>query len=356
MIDKKVAYIGGCWSTNIGNAFFNLGADYVLKQVFVDKNVNMVMDQSAFTPGWKRKRGNIPWAVNYWEHLCVDYVVLLGPVISKYFLPIWKDTLDTLKNRGIKYMILSAGMMKYEEDTVKEVKEYFKTNPPYLITTRDHKTFETFHDCVPNIYDGICFAFFVPDYYTPFKTDYQKTIVMNFDKIDEPVISMDERGSRDEIHFEFENHSFGLQYKKLYQIGLKTDRITDALIYLSSPLPRGKRPAQIGEYTIIRPDHRYNPMFIRKVFRYSNSFCGDIPHTYANIYANASLTISDRVHACALTLAYGNSAFLLAKTGRSELLDRVGASEITDHPVSIDLVRLEEEKKALIEWMRRGEW
>lgn len=356
MIDKKIAYIGGCWSTNIGNAFFNLGADYVLKQVFTDRNVNMVMDQSAFTPGWKRKKGNIPWSVNYWEHLCVDYVVLLGPVISKYFLPIWRETLDTLKSRGIKYMILSAGMMKYDEDTIKEVKEYFKTNPPYVITTRDRKTYDTFCDCVTNIYDGICFAFFVPDYYKPFKTDFNKTIAVNFDKIDEPFIYLDKQGSRRDVQFDFEGHTFGLHYNGLPQIGLKTDRITDALVYLLSPLPRGKRPAKIGDYTIIRPDHRYNPMFIRKVFRYDNSFCGDIPHTYANIYANSSLTISDRVHACALTLAYGNSAFLLAKTGRSGLLDRVGANEIMDHPVSIDMDRLRKEKEDLIKWMKQVEW
>ena len=41
MIDKKVAYVGGYWSTNVGNGFFNLGADYVLKQVFGDNNVTI---------------------------------------------------------------------------------------------------------------------------------------------------------------------------------------------------------------------------------------------------------------------------------------------------------------------------
>ena len=356
MTDKRVAYIGGCWSTNIGNAFFNLGADYVLKQVFLEKNVNMVMDQSAFTPGWKRKKGNIPWAVSYWEHLCVDYVVLLGPIISRFFLPIWKKTLDTLKSRGIGYMILSAGMMKYEDETIKEIKEYFITNPPIVVTTRDRATYNTLKDSVPNIYDGICFAFFVPDYYTPFKTDYEKTIVMNFDKIDEPDIMIDEQDRKSDVQFDFEDHIFGLRYKWLSRVGLKTDRFTDALIYMASPLPRGKRPIQIGEYTILRPDHRYNPMFIRKVFRYSNSFCGDIPHTYANIYANARLTVSDRVHACALTLAYGNSALLLAQTGRSGLLERVGAEKISEHPVRLDMDRLNKEKIALIDWMRHVAW
>lgn len=356
MVNRRVAYIGGCWSTNIGNGFFNLGADYVLKQIFDSDKVNMIMDQSAFTPGWTRKKGNIPWAINYWEHLDVNYVVFLGPIISKAFLAIWKPTLDTLKKRDIKYMILSAGMMKYDNDVIAEIKEYFKENPPYVITTRDRTMYDTFKDCVPNIYDGVCFAFFVPDYYKPFKTDLGDVMAINFDKIDEPHIYIDEPDRKVDAEFDFEGHHYGMKFKGLAGICLKTDRFTDALIYAASPLPRGKRPDKIGDFTIIRPDHRYNPMFVRKAFRYPNSFCADIPHTYANIYANTKLTISDRVHACALTLAYGNAAYLLAKTSRSGLLTRVGADEITEHPVKIDLVYLNSEKQKLIDWLKQVEW
>lgn len=349
MINKKVAYIGGCWSTNIGNGFFNMGADYVLKQIF--NHVNMVADQSAFVPGWTRKKGNIPWAVNYWEHLEVDYVVLLGPIISQIFLPIWKDTLDTLKKRGIRYMILSAGMMKYDAQVIDEIKKYFAENPPYVITTRDRETYDTFKDSVPNIYDGICFSFFVPDYYKPFKTDYKDVLAVNFDKIDEPFIYIDEPEQKTDIKFDFEGHHFGMKFGKLAGLGLKTDRFTDALVYAMSPLPRAERKTQLGEYTVIRPDHRFNPMFIRKAFRYNNSFCADIPHTYANIYANANLTISDRVHACAITMAYGNAAYLLAKTGRSGLLSRVGAENVNRYPVKIDMMNLKKEKGKLLTWL-----
>lgn len=356
MIDKKVAYIGGCWSTNVGNAFFNLGADFVLKKVFGNENVNMVMDQSAFTPGWTRKKGNIPWAVNYWEHLNVDYVCLLGPILSEAFLAIWKPTLDVLKERGIKYMILSAGMMKYNVNVISEIKEYFEDNPPYVITTRDRETYEMFKNDVPRIYDGICFAFFVPDYYKPFTNNFGDIMAINFDKIDEPLFYVDEPNKKTDIEFEFEGHCYGMKFKGLAGIGLKTDRFTDALIYALSPLPRGKRPEKIGDFTVIRPDHRYNPMFIRKVFRYPNSFCADIPHTYADIYANSKLTISDRVHACALTLAYGNAAYLLAKTNRSGLLTRVGAEKVTEHPVKIDLNYLRKEKDKLVEWLENIEW
>ena len=121
---------------------------------------------------------------------------------------------------------------------------------------------------------------------------------------------------------------------------------------MKSPLPRRKRPDKIGDYNIIRTDHRFSPMFMRKVYRYNNSFCSDIPHTYLNLYAETKLTISDRVHACAATLAYGNSAFLLAKTGRSALLSRIGAIEVTDHPVKIDMDYLNSEKEAMVNWLK----
>ena len=57
-----------------------------------------------------------------------------------------------------------------------------------------------------------------------------------------------------------------------------------------------------------------------------------------------------------MTLAYGNAAYLLAKTGRSGLLTRVGADEISDHPVKIDMQYLNDEKYQLIDWLRKVKW
>ena len=354
---KKVAFIGGFWSPNIGNAFFNMGAQYVLNQVFGEDNVTMVFDQPAYITQWNTQKGNPPQAIDYWAHLNVDYVVLLGPVITKAFLNVWKPTLEILKSRGIKYMILSAGMMKYDERVIEGVKEYFKTNPPYVMTTRDSDTFNTFKDFVPNIYDGICFAFFMPECYKPISTDLKPIMAVNFDKIDEPYIYIDEPKKNADISFEFDGQKIGMKFGGLIsRLGLKTDRFTDALVYMMSPLPRGKRPLKIGKYNIIRTDHRFSPMFMRKVYRYNNSFCADIPHTYANIYAESELTLSDRVHACAVTLAYGNAAYLFAKTGRSALLHRVGAVDIEKKPVKIDLDYLKNEKHRLIEWLKRIEY
>lgn len=350
---KRVACINGYWCTNIGNSFFNLGAEYVLKQVFGDENVHMIFDQTAYINHGKK---NIPYAIDYMAHLNVDYVVLLGPVLTRSFLNVWKKTLDALRTRGIGYMILSAGMMKNDAEAITQIKAYFAENPPYAMTTRDRDTYQEFKDCVPRIYDGICFAFFVPDCVNPVSTDLKPVMAVNFDKIDEPYIFVDSDQPAD-ISFDFQEHKIGLKFKSLFsQVGLKTDRFTDALVYLMSPLPRGKRPEKAGEYTIIRTDHRFSPMFQRKAFRYANSFCADVPQTYANIYAEAELTLSDRVHACAIALAYGNAAYLFAKTGRSALLKRVGAEGIEEHPVKIDLEMLKEEKRRLIEYLRSLEY
>lgn len=350
---KRVACINGYWCTNIGNAFFNLGGEYVLKQVFGEENVHMIFDQTAYINHGKK---NIEQAIDYYAHLNVDYVVLLGPVLTRSFLNVWQKTLDILQKRGIGYMILSAGTMKNDAEAIGKIKEYFKKNPPYVITTRDRDTYEEFRESVERIYDGICFAFFVPDCYKPVSTDLKPVMAVNFDKIDEPHIYMDQDKPAD-IVFDFNDHKISMKFKGLFsKLGLKTDRFTDALVYLMSPLPRGKRPEKIGEYTVIRTDHRFSPMFKRKAFRYSNSFCADVPQAYANIYAEAELTLSDRVHACAIALAYGNSAYLFAKTGRSALLKRVGAEGIEEHPVKIDLAKLEAEKKELIAYLKSLEF
>ncbi len=350
----KVAYVGGYWETNVGNGFFNLGADYVLKQVFGEENVTMVFDQPAYITQWNTKKGNPPKAFDYISHLELDYIVLLGPVISRAFLNIWKDTLLKLKEKGTKYMILSAGMMKYDDEVIEECKEFFRECPPYVLTSRETKTYDIFKDYATYAYDGVCFAFFVPDAYKPLKTDIGKNVVLNFDKIPEPKLYINDKTENYDVLSTVNGDEFKFKYFSniLSKIGLNTDRFTDALVYLLSIFPGKKRPTKIDKYTILRTDHRFSPMFMNKVYRYDNSFCADIPHTYANIYAEADITFSDRVHACALTLAYGNYAMLYAKTGRSALLDRVGAKDISEKPVKIDMDYLKEEKQKLLEFLK----
>jgi hypothetical protein len=110
--------------------------------------------------------------------------------------------------------------------------------------------------------------------------------------------------------------------------------------------------ATLGDLPIYRTDHCFNPVTLRKIYNKPNMFVSDLPETYLILYANAALTLSNRVHACAASLAYGNRAMLFSSTPRARLLERVGAHKVKQHPVAIDLVQLNEEKSRLMSFVR----
>jgi len=350
----KVAYCTGFWCTNIGNGFFSLGVEYVLKKILGSENVTVVSDLQTYTTSYGKRLYTDPNQLEYISALDVDYIVLAGPVISRYFLTLWKDILLKLKNRGIGYMILSAGIMKLSEQEREEIKAFFRQCPPYVLSSRDEMTYNQFGKFATHAYNGICFSFFSPDFYSPSGlSEYSPYIIYNFDKINEPTICVsDSSEMTSSKSFEYEGQTYTIVYPDwLSKISAKTDRFTDALIYISSMLPVKKRKEQLGKYKLIRTDHRFHPHFRRKIYRQPNSYVADLPYGYLNLYANAELTLSDRIHACAVTLAYGNSAMLFAKTDRIGLLGRVGAEGITDRPVKLDMVHLAEEKKRMVDWL-----
>ena len=346
----KIAYCTGFWCTNVGNAFFSLGVEYVLKQIVGEKNVTIVSDYQTYTTGYGKRLFPDKNQLEYLTKLEVDFIVLAGPVISKYFLKLWKDILIALEKRGIRYMILSAGMMKMTEDSLAECQLFFRDHPPYVLCSRDRKTYDIFGKYADHAYDGVCFSFFAPEYYAP-SGIHEKYLTLNFDKISEPKIWADENNSDDS--FEFDGRAFHVKHTGLLSnVARKTDSFTDALIYVTSFFPQAKRDDRIGDYTVYRTDHRFHPHFRKKIFGRPNSFCADLPYGYLNLYANSALTLSDRVHSCAVTMAYGHSAMLFSVTNRVGLLERVGAGDISERPAALDMERLKVEKQRMVDWLR----
>ena len=346
----KVAYCTGFWCTNIGNGFFSLGVEYVLKKILGEKNVTVVSDYQTYTTSYGKRLYPHKNQLEYIAKLDVDYIVLAGPVISKYFLPLWKNILLELKSRGVGYMILSAGTMKLDETSKSEVLDFFKKCPPFVFSSRERETYENFGKYAVNAYDGICFSFFTPDYYTPCHIEFgQPYWISNFDKIVEPQIWIGDTKCKYTHEFVFGGEK--VLVNSPATVAAKTDRFTDALIYIRSFLSAPKRADEIGRYKLIRTDQRFHPHFRSKIYAYRNSFCADIPYGYINLYANSQLTLSDRVHSCAVTLAYGHSAMLFAKTNRIGLLERVGAGKITKQPVKLDMNRITEEKRKMVQWL-----
>lgn len=349
----RVAYCTGFWCTNIGNGFFSLGVEYVLKKILGAENVTVVSDYQTYTTSYGKRLYPHKNQFEYTAKLDVDYIVLAGPVISRYFLPLWKDILLELKERGVGYMILSAGTMKLDDVARREIEDFFKECPPYIFSSREHETYEAYGKYAKNAYDGICFSFFTPDYYSPCKIDFEKPYwISNFDKVIEPQIWAGDSGRKHTHEFDFQNEKFYVNFPST--VAAKTDRFTDAFIYIRSFLPAPKRDNEIGKYMVVRTDQRFHPHFRSKIYAHKNSFCADIPYGYINLYANSQLTLSDRVHSCAVTLAYGHSAMLFVKTNRVGLLERVGASEITERPVKIDIEKLKAEKRQMVEWLKKA--
>lgn len=103
---------------------------------------------------------------------------------------------------------------------------------------------------------------------------------------------------------------------------------------------------------ILRPEHRFNPHVTWKIYKQINAVASDEPFTYFNVYAHTVLTLSDRVHACVATLAYGNPAMLFTPSLRSALFDRLGLSEIRQRPVVLDPAQLRLEKDREMEFLR----
>lgn len=354
MQNIRVAYCTGFWCTNIGNGFFSLGVEYVLKKILGTENVTVISDYQTYTTSYGKRLYPDKNQLNYIKYLDVDYIVLAGPVISDYFLTLWKDTLTFMKQRGVGYIILSAGTMKLSEKLSTAVKTFMEECPPFILSSRDSTVFREFGQFAVNAYDGICFSFFVPDLYSPAQmSGMGNYVICNFDKINEPLIRKicgNEKSSG--LSFEYEYETYEIRFPGiLTKIMAKTDRFTDALTYAMSILPAPKRADTIGKYRVIRTDQRFHPHYRSKIYRQKNSFCADIPYGYLNLYANAELTLSDRIHACAVTLAFGNSAMLFAKTDRLGLLERVGAEMIMNHPVRLDMMALLDEKNKMVQWL-----
>jgi hypothetical protein len=122
--------------------------------------------------------------------------------------------------------------------------------------------------------------------------------------------------------------------------------------YIGALFDFRKLPSKIGPYNVIRTEHRFNPYVRSKIYRHPNAIVSDEPYTYFTIYAGSSLTLSDRVHACVITLAYGKLAMLFSPSPRTYLFDRLGLSSIRSSPTLLDKNKLAKEKQDEIDFLK----
>ena len=335
---RKIAVVSGFWGTNIGNAFFNVGGKYIAKQMFPGESVEWIQDQPGYWTFWDQNKGNQPNDLVLLKYLECDAIVIQGPLFTTTFQNLWVETFEALKARGTKLIFLSAAMFRFTSEEREVNLRFLEKIQPDVICTRDRPSYEAFKDAAPHTYAGIDSAFFCPRAYDPFNLNLDPYIAVNYDRFPEPDIALAASGTQladgkfDRV-FEGLDATWGLSYPKrqmeLAHGGKKRS-------YLGALLDRRKLPATIGKYTVVRPEHRFNPHINWKIYQQPNAVCSDEPFTYLTVYAGSSLTITDRVHACVATLAYGNPAILYKHSPRGQLFDRLGLGDVGERVRSLD--------------------
>lgn len=351
----SVALVCGGWGQNLGNAFFNLGGMHILRTVFGEKNVQFIQDQPAYRTFHNQKKGNPKNDFGILAKINIKYIVLQGPMLTSQFGDIWERTFQEYRRLGVKIILLSAGLFRYSDEEIQAVRRFLQKYPPALISTRDRKTFEIVKDLSEYVYSGIDSAFFLADCISPIELKSRKNYVaLNFDRFPEPDIALlgegHTHGCREaDIVIPVLGHAWRLRSSRARHFLSKLGKWQ---AYVGWAFDFARRPSEISGVEIVRTEHRTNPFLGWKVYRQSNTVAWDDPYTYCSIYSGSALTLSDRVHACVATLAYGGEAMLFSPTPRGSLFERVGAEGIRKAPVRLDLHQLAKEKENEINFIR----
>ena len=352
----RITHILGGWSPNIGNAFFQLGGFHLLKSILPDATFSIINEKPGYPQYWNPKGGNPKSYFDMAAAVRSDYLVLMGPMFRPETIEIWEESLEKVISKGTRIILLGVAAMRYEEEFILIYQKFLKRIHPYLLISRDEETYQRLGEFSDYSYNGIDLAFFIPDYYPLNGFDnIDKYVVLNFDKTPEPKILIEDFAQshrhlgKNEKRFEFDGVTWLVRPDNWRT---KTARRSRYLMFLEGLLFKGEQTQSIGDYQIIRTDHRYAPIIKQRTFRYPNVMVNDTPYPYFEVYGNANLILSNRLHACVVGLAYGNPAMLFSSSPRLRLMERLNLGDITSHPVWLDPVLLSKEKNNLVSFLK----
>lgn len=349
------------WSPNIGNAFFALGAQYALRKAIPGGRVEMTSDQAAYLnflpgPSYRKEPRN---SLRYLDYVRPDYIVLAGSLLTAQFPRVWEQSFEKLHRAGVKTILLGVGYYDYSDEERRICRELLQKFPPHVLVSRDRRTYEDLKDVAEYAYDGLDNAYFLPDVYQPIPSDMPPYITLNFDKTPEPgirLISDSENVAAHAPHiayFDFENKKWEVRFPRIRLAISRMSGLSKAYGFISAPLGlHGTRQSHVGDWMIVRTEHQFNPISKRRIFRGPNAFAGDLPYVYLDLYAQTTLTLSDRIHAVLATLVYGKPAMLFSRSGRALILERVGADSVTQKPILLDLDLVREEKEKELQFLQ----
>lgn len=304
------------WITNIGNGFIDKGAKVCVKNALQDARIiessglgNKAFAQSEFKFVLEKLRHDLPVMsqlgtrhssrsiVNVAELTNADLAVLPGCVLDRH-MEWYEDTLRHLSERNIPIVLLGAGGRSYDNEIQTQVQRKLDQLNVIGLITRDDRAYECYSSHVEHAYQGIDCGFFINDWHQPAAAN-QNFIAATFDHKSEPSLSQSERIIRP-------NHR-------------SLTALHSGLIpYMTKVLVQKYRDRSLS------------------FFENKNIFLSDRLEDYLFIYANATETYADRIHACVPSLAYGNTARFYRDTPRMKLFEGLVKGNITKELVEID--------------------
>lgn len=178
----KVGYIGGFWSANIGNSFYNIGMLRLLGDIFGESNIYFIPDPPQVN--WPNLKNDY----NPIHNLDINLYIISGPILGYGIEKIYSKIFDQITKRGGKIGFISAGSCDYSEREAIFVSNFLNKYGVSFLFTRDIKTYELFKNKLKApIYNGICTSMFMNDAIDPPKIN-DNYVLTNFSYLHEPLI------------------------------------------------------------------------------------------------------------------------------------------------------------------------
>lgn len=334
----KILVENSTWN-NIGDGWYQFSLFYMLKNLFPHHEV--VLGEGPVNRAFRiSNKAQLNNALNLLEYQEADIHVFSGPMVPQ-IIRNYGATIKNILRRKKNYVLISASGTGLTSSQVHEIGRFLKEYPPLLMSTRDYETYLNFKDYVPNSYNGICTAFlvdlniklntftldkpfFISSFYTELEPDF---ILKDYSKpVNIENIIVKHKKTKYHLPFKFARH---LNFMNPQQ-------------------------AELNGIKIVRTIQNLNTKFNHINFAMPNSFISFNPLTYLEVVKSSEFTISDRVHACAVSLGCGKPARFLFETPRAGIFDRLGFDYKTNEGIMYpNMQRLIEEKGKLEDYIKR---
>jgi hypothetical protein len=320
----KIIVENSTWN-NLGDGFYQSTLFVLITKLFPEAEV--FMGEGPVERAFRPKEGRLNNALKLIEHQKADIHVISGPMIRTIVRSDYRDAIKNIIEAGSSYALLSCSCNGLNGEDLAVVKSFMKKYPPISFASRDPYTYETFKDVLPFAYNGICTAFLVNKLLPIDTVDLsQKYFVSSFYRSPEPVFSSD------------------VDEPKIEDVTVKTRKFVVPFLSWSVnrhlEIYRKDVLSSLNKFKIVRTVQGVSNKSNNFNFKYPNSFITYNPLIFLSIFKGAEFTISDRIHACAVTLAFGKPARILIKSPRCGIYDRLNIDYKTKDgfmsPVGLD--------------------